>query len=618
LSSLLADIGERVGAENALDFVFFTGDVAFTGKPEEYAVAASFFRDLSQISQVSLDRTFCVPGNHDVDRARLSDFIRAAGQTLTSRDLVSEVLSPRGEHKLFTDRLHNFHAFASSLFPWASASTGNHLAYAHHRVAAGRNIGVVGLNSAWLAGSDDDRGQLLVGERQVRQALDVVTDADIVLALMHHPVAWLREFDAADVERLLSARCDFVLHGHLHETGALTVVTPDSETLYFAAGAAFSGRQQLLAYSDVSLDLAEGVVRVVIRRYSDRGGFWAPDTTAYRSTPTGEIVLELPEGLTARPASKKLLAVSARVDAVSSVALAGDVATAPLPRVPPPPLALVREIREGRCILFAGAGASRDAKLPSWEDFLRGMIETAQDAGVATSRDLEELDNLIKSGQLSVVAAFCRDELGAFEFAQYVRDRLAAPDRPSATHRLLAEIPFRAAMTTNFDSLIERAHANSEVLLPADMLRLGAPGAASLLEMPGVFPVMKLHGTARAGDSIVLTRADFRRILFDSPDYREFLRRVATDATLFFYGYSFRDQNMDFLLQELTSAHEGNTRPHYALLAEQGTIASRYWFKDLNLRVIDYRLWDGSHVAATAFLEQLAVAVGEKPPTERN
>jgi len=63
--------------------VVVPGDVAFSGKPEQYALADGFFRELlarleQQFPGVKAEIVF-VPGNHDCDMALASD-IRKAGQ----------------------------------------------------------------------------------------------------------------------------------------------------------------------------------------------------------------------------------------------------------------------------------------------------------------------------------------------------------------------------------------------------------------------------------------------------------------------------------------------------------------------------------------------------------
>ena len=238
------------------------------------------------------------------------------------------------------------------------------------------------------------------------------------------------------------------------------------------------------------------------------------------------------------------------------------------------------------------------------------MIERARDSGALSDSEHTELETLLKAGEHMVVAAFCRDKLGAYELAEHLRDQLSDSNRTSRTHRILAEIPFRAAITTNFDSFIEHSRERSQVVLPDGMEKMGAAGVEALFSDPKGFPVIKMHGTAMDVDSIVLTRGDFRKVLFEKPKYREFLRRLFVDSTVFFCGYSFRDPNVDFVLQDLMASYSGNARPHYALLPNPGAIAMRYWFEDLNIRVVPYQLWEGSHVVSTAFLQELSEQAG--------
>ena len=70
LKAMCRNIGEQRAAGNQADFVLVTGDIAFSGKSDEYALAASFFDAVQTASGVSRERIFCVVGNHDIDRDR--------------------------------------------------------------------------------------------------------------------------------------------------------------------------------------------------------------------------------------------------------------------------------------------------------------------------------------------------------------------------------------------------------------------------------------------------------------------------------------------------------------------------------------------------------------------
>jgi len=54
------------------DWVFVTGDIAFSGKPEQYQIASENFREINKILGLRPSRDwFIAPGNHDVDRDRV-------------------------------------------------------------------------------------------------------------------------------------------------------------------------------------------------------------------------------------------------------------------------------------------------------------------------------------------------------------------------------------------------------------------------------------------------------------------------------------------------------------------------------------------------------------------
>ncbi|MBK5124335.1 SIR2 family protein [Burkholderia sp. R-69980] len=606
-SSLLKDIVDLVhNGRLRPDILLVTGDVAATGHADEYEVAGRFLRDLSTAVSVPMDRVFCVPGNHDVDRTGLTSFQIRSAEALNSREMVSRVIGNPEERALFTKRLLPYHAFLQANFPWARDIQPSDLGYTARLEVNGLNLAILGLNSSWLAGSDDDKGHLVVGERQVREALEKASGADLVVSLVHHPTSWLADFDARDVREMLSGRCDFMLHGHVHELGVVNIASPNSEVFSLAAGATRQGLREFVSYNYVQIDLRQGAANVSMRRCSDRkGGVWASDGAMYGVAPEGRLTLTLPERLSHKVQTADLTVLNQRLSALVSETTPSSAPTEPVPSVPRAPTALVREIVDHKCVLFAGAGASMDAKLPGWTELLRGMVSRCEYAGTLSEEEKVEIENLLEARAYMVVAAFCREKLGAFDFAKYLKEQLS-DSRSSRTHRLLASIPFRGATTTNFDSFIEHSRPRSQVVMPSLMDRLGAAGVESLLADRSAFPVIKIHGSILDTESIVLTRGDFRKLLFSRPGYRDFLRRLFLDSTVFFYGYSFSDPNVDFLLQDIIASYAGNTRPHYALLPSPGKIATKYWFEDFNIRVIPYSLWEGSHAVATAFLEGLA------------
>ena len=78
-NALVRDLEERRNISDDLcniDFAVFSGDLAFSGKPEEYRVALhEFLEPILRACNLGIERLFIVPGNHDVDRD-LSSLLR--------------------------------------------------------------------------------------------------------------------------------------------------------------------------------------------------------------------------------------------------------------------------------------------------------------------------------------------------------------------------------------------------------------------------------------------------------------------------------------------------------------------------------------------------------------
>ena len=81
LRAMCEDV-ERQRADLAIDFVLVSGDLAYSGKPEEYALVSQFFDALAAAAHIQTDRIFCIPGNHDIDRDRQKLCFRGARASL--------------------------------------------------------------------------------------------------------------------------------------------------------------------------------------------------------------------------------------------------------------------------------------------------------------------------------------------------------------------------------------------------------------------------------------------------------------------------------------------------------------------------------------------------------
>ena len=262
LKALLRDVGERIKEDELRpDFVAVTGDLAFSGKPAEYELVRRFLDELLRVTGLDKGRLFLVPGNHDVDRSLITRGAQAIGDGLTDRDSANDVLATPADRQLMMARFQGYRDFVNDYLAGHLLFSDERYFYVRSLDLAGQRVAIMGLNSAWLSASVEDRAKgLLIGERQARAALDLADEAGAAtrIALMHHPLDWLREFDRDDSAAILADGCHFILHGHLHHTAATQLTSPDGAATILTGGACYETRQYANTCNWVQLNLAAG------------------------------------------------------------------------------------------------------------------------------------------------------------------------------------------------------------------------------------------------------------------------------------------------------------------------------------------------------------------------
>ncbi len=609
LESLLEDIRKQIQINHlSLDFIFITGDLTFSGQPEEFERGREFITHLSDVAKVSMDDIILVPGNHDISRGNILTVARNSRRYLDNREAVADIISNVEEREIYTRGLLNYNQFIASSFSWAQAVEKSPLSFTINKVVGGIPVSVLALNTAWLAyGDGNEKGNLILGERQAREALDKVDSPKIIITLMHHPFDWLKWFDSNDVKGMLERRSDFILNGHEHRLDVIGKGSVFGKAFRISAGSAYETRNHINTYNMVRSDVSGGTAACYFRRFIDReGGFWGEDSSLDYSINSGKIKVRLSERiaevlapdagvLTTREEYKPQIQDKLWVNPQDSVISV---------TVPKLPKDLVNRIRDGKCVLFAGAGTSLDAGLPTWHELLEYMIDQVQDCGQLDSDDKKELEELLALQDYTVVAEFCKEKLGARGFADLIRERLGTKNRVSVMHKLLAEIPFKGVITSNYDNFVEKNHSNYRVILPDDINNYDMDTVNHLFE-DDVFPIFKVHGSYENPDSIILTDNDYRNVIFKKPRYRENLRRLFEDKSLLFVGFSFRDSSISLLLQEIFTITEGRSNSHYAFLSDIGDIKKNFFWKSRNIRIIPYQTIEGSHLALNRMLENL-------------
>lgn len=294
LRELLNDIRNREKISRDLakvDFIVFSGDVAFSGSKEQYKDVEEFFDQVLEATGLKdrKDRLFIVPGNHDLEDSRVEgisdvyDEIRKPLNTESAQlsTWIDKYLTESGNLDLLLNPFASYRDFVSKYT--GQKETDRKLTYASFKqlnLNPEVNVALVGLNSALMArrkneqGKVQDFGKLIVGEPQVDICLQDIEGHHVKIAVMHHPFSWLCQDDQNKIRFLLSSHFDFVLCGHRHKYEASQVVVKQGDCYVVAAGATYESREHLNSYNFVHFDPKTRKGRVYLRRWDNDVRQW--------------------------------------------------------------------------------------------------------------------------------------------------------------------------------------------------------------------------------------------------------------------------------------------------------------------------------------------------------
>lgn len=276
------------------DLVFATGDIAYSGKADEYAVASEFFDELLDAAGLSRRQLYVVPGNHDVNR----DVGRQLLRELPSRSYADEYFHPDTPKLHLTQKLAGFLRWHQQYFEGIRRMPENSTCGPVDLVEArGLKLGILPINTALFCQDDHDHERLSVGRRCLDASikeLDLLS-ADLNIALMHHPLQDLSVIERQHIRAGLVDHLDVILTGHLHEAGFVSFGMWTGRNLWCAAGATYQTRDwpNTAYYATVGSDS----VTIFPIRYEDQPREeWTLDPSIFPYASRHELSFPVPRG----------------------------------------------------------------------------------------------------------------------------------------------------------------------------------------------------------------------------------------------------------------------------------------------------------------------------------
>ena len=249
LDEMINDIILLIKKNGRPDFLFITGDIAYSGSfNNEYKKAQDWLQKLSNRTGIPSEMVYLVPGNHDVNR------LRAHGTTSkilhkeirNNIKLLDEFLASPDELNKIYCKFEEFSNFSQNYaFGYMTTNNPYFAVDANCRI---ENVSVIGLNSCFSSYDDQDSvSNLALGAIQIRETLQKISNNNLTFVLTHHPPEWLN--DGNILIRELQKRPSILLHGHNHiQQGLLSSDFNNNKYIRIGAGSGFIKEKERISF----------------------------------------------------------------------------------------------------------------------------------------------------------------------------------------------------------------------------------------------------------------------------------------------------------------------------------------------------------------------------------
>lgn len=217
--------------QEIIDFVFFTGDLVNIGgdnAPYEQAKEI-LFNKLSKELSIQQENIIICPGNHDIDRSKISRAIKSYidDEIKMSNDKLNSFYREKNNVDYISSVNPSipFYKFIESYYNGDGNNIISQLYTIHYRHIENKKIGIVCVNTAWVSAiykDCDDKGKLLIPPLLLNEVKDLLKGCDQKVILMHHPLYFLQDFNLHDVEHTIHSEFNLMFSGHVHKISSLS------------------------------------------------------------------------------------------------------------------------------------------------------------------------------------------------------------------------------------------------------------------------------------------------------------------------------------------------------------------------------------------------------------
>lgn len=234
-------------------FITFTGDIAFSGKKEEYLIAESFLKNLtskiSSYKKIDIKYVFTA-GNHDCDFS--DDGIRdiliksVLDGTEITNDIIDNCTKIQKNYFEFIKKFNSDIIIENNIFSRYEYSIGSH------------KIAFNSYNLAWASKKKEVQSNIIYPSNILDKNDISNENFNITISLFHHPLHWLQHDNIRQFKELINSTSNIVMTGHEHTFSAKkeSLIDTLEHIEYIEAGALQdSSNQDNSSFNLLTIDL---------------------------------------------------------------------------------------------------------------------------------------------------------------------------------------------------------------------------------------------------------------------------------------------------------------------------------------------------------------------------
>lgn len=217
--SHISDIVNTYQNSSACCFIVVSGDIAFSGRREEYDLAREFIQEIVKALEPNYGggvHVIVAPGNHDCNFSKsnsVRDILVASmseGDENIDNDIIDQCAVVQEEFFEFRDHIST-----------TQITKNNTLWYRYDFHLGDTHASFDCLNLSWCSQLNESQGKLVFPIEQFEGELEETSD--LRFFVFHHPLNWIQQGQYQSLRSKIRSKSDIVLCGHEHYGAASSI-----------------------------------------------------------------------------------------------------------------------------------------------------------------------------------------------------------------------------------------------------------------------------------------------------------------------------------------------------------------------------------------------------------